>query len=63
MQSVSITTKVVSLNATHGEVYSIQHNVLKFVIDLWQVNGFLRQTCSYVKEDDIHRTLDRRAPR
>jgi hypothetical protein len=33
MQSVPITTKVVSLNPVHGEVYSIQH-YLKFVSDL-----------------------------
>ena len=41
MQSVSITTKVVSLNPAHGELYSIQHYVIKFVSDLWQVSGFL----------------------
>ena len=37
MQSVPITTKVV--NPTHGEVYSIQHYVIKFVSDLRQVGG------------------------
>jgi hypothetical protein len=42
MQSVSITTKVVSLNPAHGEVYSIQPYVIKFVSDLRQVSGFLR---------------------
>ena len=42
MQSVPITTNVVSLNPTHGQVYSIQHNVKKFVSDLWQISGFLR---------------------
>jgi len=42
MQSVPITTKVVSLNPTHGEVYSIQQYVIKFVSDWWQVCGFLR---------------------
>jgi hypothetical protein len=31
VQSVPITTKVVSLNPIHGEVYSIQHYVIKFV--------------------------------
>jgi len=31
VQSMPITTKVVSLNPTHGEVYSIQHYVIKFV--------------------------------
>ena len=40
MQSLSITTKVVSSNTTHDEVYSIQHYV--FVSDLPQVGGFLR---------------------
>ena len=34
--TVTITTNVVSLNPIHGEVYSIQHCVIKFVI------GFLR---------------------
>jgi hypothetical protein len=41
MQSVPITTKVVSLNPTNGKVYLIQHNVMKFVSDLWQVGSFL----------------------
>jgi len=41
MQSVSITTKFVSSNLAHGEVYSIQHYVIKFVSDLWQVEAFL----------------------
>jgi hypothetical protein len=35
-----ITTKVVSLNAAHGQVYSIQHYVIKFVSDLRQVGDF-----------------------
>jgi hypothetical protein len=34
VQSVLITTNVLSLNSTHGEVYSIQHYVIKFVSDL-----------------------------
>ena len=33
MQSVHITTKVVSLNPAHGEVCSIQHYVIKFISD------------------------------
>jgi hypothetical protein len=41
VQSVAITTNVVSLNPAHGEVYSIQHYVRKFVNDLRQVGGFL----------------------
>ena len=42
MQSVPITTNVVSSNPAHGEVYSIQHYVIQFVDDLRQVGGFLR---------------------
>ena len=42
MQSVPITTKVVSSNPAHGEMYSIQHYVIKFVKDLRQVGGFHR---------------------
>ena len=42
MQSVPITTKVVSSNPSQGEVYLIQHYVIKFVSDLRQVGGFLR---------------------
>jgi hypothetical protein len=42
LQSVPITTKIVSLNPAHGEVYSIQHYVILFVSDLRQVSGFLR---------------------
>jgi hypothetical protein len=34
VQSVSITTKIVSSNPAHGEMYSIQHYVIKFVGDL-----------------------------
>jgi hypothetical protein len=42
MELVSITTNVVSSNPAHGEVYSIQHYVIKFVSDLRQVGSFLR---------------------
>jgi hypothetical protein len=41
-QSVPITTKVVSSNPVHDEVYWIQHYVTKFVSDLQQVGGFLQ---------------------
>jgi pSer/pThr/pTyr-binding forkhead associated (FHA) protein len=40
MQSVPITSKVVSSNHAHGEVYSIQHYLIKFGSDLRQVGGF-----------------------
>jgi hypothetical protein len=39
-QSSPIITKVVSSNATNGEVYSIQHYVIKFVDGLRQDGGF-----------------------
>ena len=42
-----ITTKVVSSNSVQGEVYSIQHYVIKFVSDLRQsvvFSGFLYQS-------------------
>ena len=39
----AITTNDVSSNHTHGEVYLIQHYVIKFVSDLRQVDGFLHQ--------------------
>jgi hypothetical protein len=41
VQLVAITTNVVSLNSADGEVYSIQHYVIKFVSDLWEAGGFL----------------------
>jgi hypothetical protein len=50
VQSVPITTKVVSSNPIHGKVYSIQHYVIKFASDLWQVGGFL-QFPSPIKTD------------
>jgi hypothetical protein len=39
--TMPITTKVMSSNPAHGEVYSIQHYVIKFVSDFRQVCGFL----------------------
>jgi hypothetical protein len=39
----AITTKVVSSNPIHDEVHPIQHYVIKFVSDLWQVCGFIRE--------------------
>jgi hypothetical protein len=41
VQLVDITTKIVSSNPVHGEVYSIQHYVIKFVSYLRRVDGFL----------------------
>ena len=42
MQSEYIITIVVSSNPVHGEVYSIQQYVIKFLSDLRQVGGFLQ---------------------
>ena len=36
------TTKVVSSNPVHGEVYSLQHYLIKLVSDFRQVSGFLQ---------------------
>ena len=41
MLLVPITTKVVSSNPAHVEVYFIQHYVIKFVSDLREVGGLL----------------------
>jgi hypothetical protein len=38
---VPITTKVESSNHVHGEVYPLQHYMIKLVNDLRQVCGFL----------------------
>ena len=58
MQSVPITTNVVSSNPAHDKVYSIQHYVITFVSDLRQVAGFLRVLCfsSTNKTDRHHMT-------
>ena len=41
VQSVPITTNVVSWKPVHGEVYSVQQYVIQFVSDLRQVGGYL----------------------
>jgi hypothetical protein len=41
MQSVPITTEVLSSNPAHGEVYSIQYYMIKFFSDLQKVGDFL----------------------
>jgi hypothetical protein len=53
IQSVPITIKVISSNPVHGEVYSIQHYVIKFVNDLQQVGGFLRVLHNKTDHHDI----------
>jgi hypothetical protein len=42
VQSVPITTKFVSSNPVYGDVYLIQHYMIKFDSDLPQVDAFLR---------------------
>ena len=55
MQSVPITTKVVSSNSVHGEMYSIQLDVIKFVSNLLQVGGFFPDTpVSFTNKTDRH---------
>jgi hypothetical protein len=42
------------LNPVRGEVYSIQHYVIKFVSDLRQVGGFLVTSVSSTNKTDRH---------
>jgi hypothetical protein len=44
VQSVPITTEVVSLNPTHGKVYLIQNYVIQFVRDLQTSRWFSQGT-------------------
>ena len=52
MQSVHITTTVVSSNLNLGDVYSIQHYVIKFV------NGLLFSPVSSSNKNDIHEIIE-----
>ena len=54
----SITTEVVSSNPVHGEVYSIQHYVIKFVSDLGQFGGFLRTPIYSTNKTDRHDIIE-----
>ena len=55
MQLVPITTKIVSLNIAQGEVYPVQHCVIKFVNDLPQSCSFLRvHQFSYTNKTGLH---------
>ena len=59
IQLVPITTKVVSSNPVHGEVYSIQHYMIKFVSDLQQVGGFLQALWhSSINKTDCHDIIE-----
>ena len=57
MQSVYITTTVVSSNPVHGEVYSIQHYVIKFVSDLQQVRRFSPGTPASATNKTYHHDI------
>jgi hypothetical protein len=48
---------VVSSNPAHGEVYSIQHYIIKFVSELHQVGGFLRILCFFFTSKTDRRKL------
>ena len=57
MQSVLITTKAVSSNPVHCEVYSIKHYVIKFVSDLRHVGGTLGTSTNITDRHDIAEIL------
>jgi hypothetical protein len=52
VQSVSITTKGVSSNPVHGEVYSIQHYVIERIYTLYVYLGLCIILSFRVKQDD-----------
>jgi hypothetical protein len=54
VRSVPIITKVVGSNTIHGEVYSIQHYVIKFVSDLRHIGSFLRGVKDHKPTQTIH---------
>jgi hypothetical protein len=54
VQSVPITTKVVSSNLVHGEMYSMQHYIIKFVSDLRHIGGFPRYPVFFTNKNDSH---------
>ena len=45
MQSVPIITNVVSSNSNHGNLYSIEQYVIKFVSDFLRVLKYLQHLC------------------
>ena len=58
MQSVRITTNVVSSNPVHGDVYSILYHMIKFVSDLRLVGDISPDTpVSSTNETDIAEIL------
>ena len=60
MQSVSITTKVVSSNPAHRDVYSVHHYVIVFVSDMQQASVWFSPgtpVYSTIKTEDIAEIL------
>ena len=53
---MSCLAKVVSSNPAHREVNSIQHYVIKFVCDLWQVDG--TSLSSTNKTDKVNNSIE-----
>jgi hypothetical protein len=51
---VPITTNVVSSNHAHGEVYSMQHYIIKFVSDLRRSLVFSGTAVSSTNKTDRH---------
>ena len=58
VQSEPITTKVVSSNPVHGEVYSIKHYAIKFVGDLSVVYSINKTDRQEITEIVLKVTLD-----
>ena len=56
LQVLSITSKVVSSNPAHGEVYSIQLYVIKFVSHLWKFSS--GTPVSSINKTDRHDTTE-----
>jgi len=55
---MTITTTVMSSNIGHGEMYSIQYYVIKFVSDLRQVGGFFPGTPFSFNKTDRHDMIE-----
>ena len=53
MRLLPITAQVVNLITAHGEEYSIQSYVLKFVSDLQQVDGFLQLYTGFIQQQNL----------
>jgi hypothetical protein len=53
VQSVPITNKTVSSNPAHGEVYSIQHYVIKIISDLGRITLAFHRLVVIIRDMDI----------